>query len=115
MFCRKCGTEILEGANACTNCGELVTPVSPATPVQVESHIVGAILVTLFCCLPLGIVSIINASRVSSLLATGNIGAAKVASDKAAKFMWWAFGLGIVAQLFGVALHVVVELMTEGV
>ena len=51
-----------------------------------------AILVTLFCCLPFGIVGIVYAAKVSSLFAQGSYDAALQAS-KSAK-MWSLIGMG---------------------
>lgn len=61
-----------------------------------------SILVTIFCCLPFGIVGIINASKVSSLYAQGNYDEAQRASADAKK--WTLIGLcvgfvGIIAYL----------------
>lgn len=50
---------------------------------NVPNHLVFAILVTLFCCLPLGIVAIINATQVNSKLAIGDIQGAMLASKQA--------------------------------
>lgn len=62
MFCKQCGKEITENAEVCTHCGARQTP-----PVQIKSHLAEAIITTLCCCLPFGIVSIVYAAKVSSL------------------------------------------------
>ncbi|MCF7223303.1 CD225/dispanin family protein [Marilutibacter chinensis] len=49
----------------------------------VPNNLVWAILTTLFCCLPLGIVSIVYAARVDGLRAAGNIPAARAAAASA--------------------------------
>ena len=53
---------------------------------QVSNHLVWAILATLFCCLPLGIVSIVYAAKVDGLRLSGNIAGAREMSEKAK--MW---------------------------
>jgi len=53
----------------------------------VPNHLVWAILSTLFCCLPLGIVSIVYAAQVDGKRAAGDIAGAREAAGKA-KF--WA-------------------------
>ena len=53
---------------------------------QVPNHLVWAILATLFCCLPLGIVSIVHAAKVDGLRLSGNIAGAREMSEKAK--MW---------------------------
>lgn len=48
-----------------------------------KNWLVESILVTIFCCLPLGIVGIVNASQVSSKFATGDHNGALEASRNA--------------------------------
>jgi len=57
---------------------------------------VWAILTTLFCCLPLGIVSIVKSAQVSGLWAQGNYAEAQRSADSAKKWAWWSAILGIV-------------------
>ena len=61
----------------------------PLTPpaVVVPNYLVWAILTTLFCCLPLGVVSIVYASQVDGRRAAGDLPGAYSASRKAG---WWA-------------------------
>lgn len=54
-----------------------------------------SILVTLFCCLPFGIVGIINASKVSSLYTQGNYAALLQASINAKKWTKIGFFIGL--------------------
>jgi hypothetical protein len=54
---------------------------------RVPNHLVWAILTTLFCCLPLGIVSIVHAARVDDRRATGDLAGARESSAKAG---FWA-------------------------
>ncbi|TSE08541.1 MULTISPECIES: CD225/dispanin family protein [Aquimarina] len=56
-----------------------------------KNYLVESILVTLFCCLPLGIVAIINATKVNSAFDAGNHAEAQKASDDAKK--WMKYGL----------------------
>jgi hypothetical protein len=58
----------------------------------IPNNLVWAILSTLFCCLPLGIVSIVYAAQVSSKQALGDIAGARQASDNARK---WAIASAI--------------------
>ena len=119
MFCSNCGAQQPDNAFACSQCG---TPLSGRQPSQSlysgvqqpkqetlmqppSSHLAGAILVTLFCCLPFGIVSIVFASQVSGYLAVGNMVAAQEASKKAATWMWWGFGIGLGANLLWVPFY----------
>ncbi len=52
----------------------------------VPNHLVWAILTTLFCCLPLGIVSIVHAAQVDGKRAAGDIAGARASSHQAK--MW---------------------------
>lgn len=62
------------------------------------NNMVGAILVTILCCLPFGIAAIVNASRVESLWYAGNHQAAIEAADKARK---WVIASIISSAVFG--------------
>lgn len=64
-----------------------------------------SILVTLFCCLPLGIVGIVNASKVSSLFAAGNVEAAQKASADAGKWTKIGFIAGLVATIIYMVIY----------
>ena len=52
-------------------------------PPMPDTYMVWAVLVTVFCCLPFGIVSIVKASQVSSLYYQGNYAEARAASRAA--------------------------------
>jgi hypothetical protein len=62
---------------------------------NVPNYLVQSILVTLFCCLPLGIVAIIKAAEVNTKLQAGDYEGALASSEQAKKFCWWSFGLGL--------------------
>jgi len=78
-------------------------PETPWTP-QPESYVVWAILATICCCQPLGVVAIAYASQVSTLTAGGHLQAALKASENAKK---WS----IIACVSGVAVWVVVSII----
>ena len=61
-----------------------------------ENNLVWAILSTLFCCLPLGIVAIVKAANVNSLWAAGQFQQAQQASQDAKKFALWGAIAGVV-------------------
>ena len=68
----------------------------------VPNYLVQAILVTLFCCLPFGIVAIVFAAQVNGKLAAGDYQGAVYASNQAKLWCWVGFGLGLV----GIAAYV---------
>ncbi|MER7366635.1 CD225/dispanin family protein [Nonomuraea wenchangensis] len=70
-----------------------------------DNHLVPAILTTLFCCLPLGIVSIVKSSQVNQKWQIGDYQGAVQASEEAKT--WWkrsiifgAIGWGIVVLFY---------------
>jgi len=84
--------------------GQATAPVAPPKTWLVES-----ILVTLFCCLPFGIVGIVNASKVESQFNVGNYQAAEKASKEAAKWTKLGFWIGIgLAVLYIIYMFVVI-------
>ena len=109
MFCRNCGSEIPADAKfACPNCN---TPLQTAAPsVNINSHLTGAILATIFCCVPFGIVSIVYASKVSGLVAQGRIAEAEAASKSANTWLWVSVGLGLVVGVISFVLNFLAEM-----
>ncbi len=104
MNCVKCGAGVPDDSMFCPKCGAGVN----VQHVPVSNHLVSAILTTLFCCLPFGIVSLIYASRVDLLLSFNKIDDAKTASRKALQwvvvgivsaFAFWALYAAVVAAL----------------
>jgi hypothetical protein len=71
----------------------------PPSAEQIPNYLWQSIVVTLCCCLPLGVVAIIFSAQVNSKLAAGDAAGARDASDKAKLFCWIAFGLGIVGNI----------------
>ncbi|TPN82354.1 CD225/dispanin family protein [Aquimarina algicola] len=68
-----------------------------------KNYLVESILATLFCCLPLGVVAIINASKVNSAFDAGNYDEAQEASESAKKWMKYS----IIAGVVGIVLYVI--------
>lgn len=77
------------------------------TPICPKTWMVESILVTILCCLPLGIVGIVNASKVNSLFSAGDYAGAQKASAEAGK--WTKIGAGIGAV--GIILYIIVLIM----
>ena len=61
-------------------------PNNQQMPPQPDNYLIWAILVTVLCCLPLGVASIIYSVKVGSLYAQGDYNGAVDASQKAKKF-----------------------------
>lgn len=77
----------------------------------IPNHLVWAILSTLFCCLPLGIVSIVYASQVDGKRAAGDIAGAREASGKAK--LWALLSAGL--MLVPVVLYLLFVLVLGGI
>jgi len=73
----------------------MTDPTTYNAPRNVPNYLVQAILVTLFCCLPLGIVAIVFAAQVNGKLAVGDFTGAMQTSDKAKMWCWISFGIGL--------------------
>lgn len=69
-------------------------PLGPA-----ESNLAMAIIVTLLCCMPLGIPAIVYASQVADHNARGDYVAAHAASGKAENWAAWSAGVVILGVL----------------
>lgn len=78
------------------------TGMPPAGPPP-KNWLVESILVTIFCCLPFGIVGIVNAANVNSRLAVGDYAGAVQASQQAGK---WT-KIGFFVSLAGLLLYIV--------
>ncbi len=69
-----------------------------------DNNLVWAILCTVLCCLPLGIVAIVKSTSVSKLWAQGDYAGAQRAADEAKKWaMWGAIATVIVYVLMAIA------------
>ena len=66
------------------------------------NHLVWAILATLFCCLPFGVVAIVYSSQISSHLNAGNFDAAMQSSNKARNWCLAATITGAVVFLISI-------------
>lgn len=97
MFCSKCGSPNDDNASQCTKCGTVLGASQPKAAIvqPIPNHMVQAILVTIMCCLPLGIPSIVYANKVNSLLLANDRNGALEASRKAMTWFWIALGCGI--------------------
>ena len=111
MYCNNCGSSNPDQAKWCGNCGASLgqQPASPSVTAQqpppdvfqpagprIESYLVHSLLVTLFCCLPLGIPAIVYAASVSNKVSVGDIAGAMEASRKAKMWCWIAAITGVV-------------------
>ena len=69
-----------------------------------DTNLVWAILCTVLCCLPLGIVAIVKSTSVEKLWHQGRYAEAQKAADDAKKFSIW----GAIAAGIGIVLYIIV-------
>src|SRR5215813_3930534 len=77
---------------------EWTPPPSSGAPAKVSNYLIPAII-SLFCCLPLGIVGVVFAAQVNGKVAAGDIEGAMNSSKKAKLFSFIAIGLGVALWL----------------
>ena len=108
-FCSSCGNELVSEVKFCSECGASTSagPIEslrerpqptprPGGSVHapsvrsrggrrpyVNSHLTKAIITTLLCCLPLGVIAIVYASSVEAKVSAGDLIGARIASRKA--------------------------------
>lgn len=78
------------------------------------NHLVWAILSTLFCCLPLGVASIVFAAQVNSKWNAGDAAGAQESSAKARKFALWSTIVGVVLLVLYIVLIAVGAVSLSG-
>ncbi|WP_155724452.1 CD225/dispanin family protein [Mycobacterium avium] len=72
-----------------------------------NNYLVWSILVTLFCCLPFGIVAIVKSSQVNGLWAQGRYAEAQASADSAKKWVIWSAVIGVVVGIiYGILMAV---------
>ncbi|HEY3175227.1 MAG TPA: CD225/dispanin family protein [Candidatus Polarisedimenticolia bacterium] len=102
LYCARCGAANDDNAFKCVGCGQkLFHPPDQSGPgvVNIASYLVLSIIVTVLCCMPLGIPAIIYAARVDPKIAGGDIDGAKESSRKAMIWIWIAFVVGLIVLI----------------
>ena len=83
-------------------------------PPAINNYLAPAILCTLFCCLPLGIVAIVNAAQVNSKLAAGDYEGAEASAQQAKTWCWVSFGIGLAVGVIYAAIMAMAGLNQGG-
>jgi hypothetical protein len=85
---------------------EWTPPPSSGAPASVPNYLVPAII-SIFCCLPLGVVAVIFAAQVNGKVAAGDTTGALDSAKKAKMFSFIAIGLGLAGILCYVLIWVI--------
>ena len=120
IYCSTCGRESDPHARFCDNCGAALgqqaggPQYAPGMPYQehmgygeltnIPNYLVWAILATICCCVPSGIVAIVYAAQVNGKVAAGNYAEARRYSDNARTWCWISLALGIASIILGIGL-----------
>lgn len=118
MYCKNCGAKIPDGSRFCPKCGTNVpieekvvtpdiiidatgtncTPPQPSRPSasRPDNYLLWAILVTIFCCIPFGIVAIVYSLKVDSAWDAGLYDTAKEYSRKARSWTIWGAIINVI-------------------
>jgi hypothetical protein len=94
MYCTKCGAPNDDNAYKCVRCAAILQEVAPR---KIDNHLALAIVVTVLCCLPFGIVGIVHAAQVNGKAQAGDIAGAEEYARKAKYWSLWGLALGLVA------------------
>ena len=120
IYCPQCGTANADTAAVCGNCQTALpradaaaapgapSPAPGAPPTakpQINNYLIPAIVVTLCCCLPGGIVAIVYAAQVNNKLQAGDIAGAQAASNNAKLWCMISAGVGLVLTLGAIAIN----------
>ncbi len=79
-----------------------------------DNYLVWAILSTLFCCLPFGIVAIVKSTQVNNLWQQGRTTEAQQAAASAKQWAWISAGVGIAVSVVYFLVVVSVETSSSG-
>lgn len=119
MRCKECGTENDPGTSICRSCGSELAANPYAAPPGVgvsanrmlpgyekpKNYLVQSILVTVCCCLPIGIAAIVYSAQVDSKWNAGDHLGAIDSSRKANQWGWIAFALGFIVNVIAFLLQ----------
>ncbi len=123
-FCSNCGRQATTSERFCSSCGHELAldagpgteetagadpsrltsvvetpPPPPGSSTPPDNHLAKAIISTIICCMPLGIVAIVHASRVNGRFLAGDIAVAELNAKKANDWGNWSIALGFIGGL----------------
>lgn len=99
-FCSACGAKTKAEQILCIECGASPNAGFAGASQTVNNQMVKAILVTVLCCLPFGIVAIIKSSEVNGKLAVGDIVGAQMSASSSSDWSNMAIIFGLIFGIF---------------
>ncbi|HXM36654.1 MAG TPA: CD225/dispanin family protein [Pyrinomonadaceae bacterium] len=72
----------------------------------VPNYLIPAIVATILCCLPTGVVSIIFSTQVNGKIAAGDMAGAEAASKKAKLWLYISIGAGVLLWVIIIILNI---------
>ena len=113
-FCRNCGRDLtvsqpspppFSGQQTSTGPGDLFNPSTSyrGAPTHINNNLVWAILATICCCIPTGIVSIVYAAQVNGKLSAGDFVEAQRYANNARTWAIISLVLGLLSIVVSVA------------
>lgn len=78
-----------------------------------DNYLAWAIVTTILCCLPLGVVSIVNAAKVDGAWAAGNYEEANRRSRQAKTWALWSAGASVIVGILYLALILIAGVSVE--
>jgi hypothetical protein len=120
IHCPECGNQVSSLAPTCPNCGcPIAKPQAAPYPTgspydppgwnqsMPPTYLAQAILATLFCCMPFGVVAIVKSSQVSSAWGAGNHELAYQKSKEASTWVNVSAICGLIVVVFYVVAAVI--------
>lgn len=80
---------------------------------NIPNHLTKAIITTICCCLPFGIVAIVFAAQVNGKLDAGDYAGAQKASDQANMWGNISIGLGIVVNIIAIGAQILIGMAAQ--
>lgn len=105
----KPGMDVWTEAKYIKELSDLLKMVPPPVPPMPSSFLIQSILVTIFCCFPLGIAGIINALKVSEAYRQGDYIEAKEYSEHAEEWSYNALMMGIFIFLLCITIMLIIN------
>jgi len=119
MLCKNCGTQNIEGAVKCVQCGQVLDLIHnnynqmPVIQQSINSWLIPAIITNACCCMPLGIISVYFAAKANTYTEKGDFLNAKASADKAKLWSIIGIALGLVIWV-GYVIIMFISGLSEG-